>query len=81
MRESQIVEQGRGWVIIEDGIQSSSSSESASVHAGIREGDHFLRKLSRKRKRLEANADDSKIEEVVKQTLKEIVDVIGEKYG
>ena len=78
-RPWQIVGEGEGWYLVDDGVRSSSSSESASVHAGIRSGDHHLRKMSRKRKRLVANADDNKIQEVVKQTLKEIVDVIGEK--
>ena len=78
-RPCQIVGEGEGWYLVDDGVRSSSASESASVHAGIRTGDHHLRKMSRKRKRLLANADDTKIQAVVKETLKEIVDLIGEK--
>ena len=80
-KHSQIVDQGEGWYVVDDGVMSSSSSESASLHALIRSGDNRLRKMRCKRKIEEVKADKTKIHEIVRQYLSDIVDVIGEKYA
>lgn len=77
-RASQITDQGPGYYIVEEGSVSSSESESASVNVDIRRGYSMMRRIRRKRKREEANADESRIFNVVRQTLSDIVDVIGE---
>jgi len=75
-RASQIRDQGPGWYVIQED-ESSTESESASVHEAIREGNCLLRRMRRKRKLQEANADETKIDDVVRQTLSEMIETIG----
>ena len=80
-RTGRILDEGPGWYIVDESSQSSvttTESESESLIVLIRTSEHLLRTLKKKRKRLEANRDEAKIADVVRQTLAEIVDVIGE---
>ena len=63
---------------VDDRFSETSWSDSASVKYFLRSGANFLRRVRRKRKRKEDNKDDEKISEIVRQTLTEILDVIGE---
>ena len=74
---SQNRDQSPGWYILDESEPSSTESESASINVVIRQGDSLLRRIRRKRKTQEANADEAKIADVVRQTLSEIVDCIG----
>ena len=77
-KQSKIVEQGSGWYLVDEEYPSSTESESASLNVLIRRTDGYLRRVSNKRKRQVANADERKIEEIVKEVLDEIVEIIGE---
>ena len=63
---------------IDDRFSETSWSDCNSVKYVLRSRADLLRRLRRKRKLKEDNNDDEKISEIVRQTLNEIVDVIGE---
>ena len=47
------------------------------INVVIRQGSSLLRRIRRKRKTQEANADETKIADVVRQIVSEIVELIG----
>ena len=74
---SQNPDQCPGWYILDETEPSSTESESASINVVIRQGSSLLRRIRRKRKTQEANADETKIADVVRQMVLEIVELIG----
>ena len=65
----------------DDRFSETSWSDCASVKYVLRSRTDLLRRVRRKRKLKEDNNDDEKISEIVRQTLDEILDVIGENLS
>ena len=66
---------------VDDRFSETSWSDCASVKYVLRSRTDLLRRVRRKRKLKEDNNDDEKISEIVRQTLDEILDVIGENLS